>query len=55
MIAGRMVEIAKGILMDILDKRKESLNQEQTSEITSLLSVDAMKEYSSHQNFEEES
>lgn len=42
-IASRLVNIAHGILMEILEERKGQINLEQSYEINSLLAVEAIK------------
>ena len=42
-IAQRLVLYAKKVLMDILEQRKEEINLEQSYEINSLLSTEAIK------------
>ena len=51
-IAHKLVRFSKRILMNILETRRDSLNQEQSSEINSLLNIEAMKGSRSLLSFE---
>jgi len=51
-IAHKLVRFSKRILMNLLETRRDNLNQEQSAEINSLLNIEAMRGSRSLLSFE---